>query len=466
MSEERRLDYSEAIDLLLGMVDHERPRPSAPRQKRIYDLGRMEALLDRLGQPQLATDTIHVAGTKGKGSVSALCDSVLHAAGYRTGFYSSPHLHWFRERIRRDTEPIDEDKFASLVERLWPHQQWVEKHTDLDAVSLFEFMTAMAFQCFAEDETDVQTIEVGLGGRLDATNVVQPKVCVITSISLDHTAILGDTIGEIASEKAGIVKPGVSVVVAPQTPEAHSVIIKTCRDRRASVVQVGLDVTWRSGASSLEGQRLQVKGQLGDYDLHVPLLGAHQLENAAAAVGALEELRRQDYDISPESMAEGFSRVAWPCRMEVLSRNPLVVADGAHNSYSMETLLESLPRYLPHRRLLLVVGFSRDKSVSQMVEKLAAVRPVAFVTRSRHPRSVPPSVLAAEFESRGVAAVETGSVAEAVEQAIRRARPGDLILGTGSLFVAAEVREQMLGIEPEVYPDLLPPDLRASGAGI
>ena len=195
------MDYSQAIDHLLGMVDHERPRPSAPRQKRIYDLGRMEALLQRLGRPQLAADTIHVAGTKGKGSVAALCDSVLHAAGYSTGFYSSPHMHWFRERIRRDTQPISEPAFASLVERLWPDQQWVEENTDLDAVSLFEFMTVMAFQCFAEDKVDVQTIEVGLGGRLDATNVVQPRVCVITSISLDHTAILGDTIAQIAARE-------------------------------------------------------------------------------------------------------------------------------------------------------------------------------------------------------------------------------------------------------------------------
>ena len=466
MSGLQSLGYPQAIDRLLGMVDHERPRPNAPRQKRIYDLGRMEALLERLGRPHLAVDTIHVAGTKGKGSVAALCDSVLNAAGYRTGFYSSPHLHWFRERIRRDTRPIGEDQFASLVERLWPQQEWIEQNTDLDAVSLFEFMTAMAFQCFAEDGADVQTIEVGLGGRLDATNVVQPKVCVITSVSLDHMAILGDTIGEIAAEKAGIIKPGAAVVVAPQAPEAHKVILEFCRERGIRPVQVGLDITWKTGDSSLEGQHLRVKGLLGEYELQMPLLGAHQLENAATAVGALEEMRRGGYEISPAAMAEGFTNVAWPCRMEVLSRDPLVVADGAHNPYSMDTLLESLPRYLAHQRLLLIAGFSRDKNVTQMVEKLSSVRPIVFATRSRHPRSVPPGALAAEFEGQGVAAIETETVAEAVGRAINTARPGDLILGTGSLFVAAEVREKMLGIEPEIYPDLLPPDLRVSGTGI
>ena len=457
------MDYLRAIDKLLGMVDHERPRANAPRQKRIYDLGRMEALLERLGQPHLAADTIHVAGTKGKGSVAALCDSVLRAAGYSTGFYSSPHMHWFRERIRRDSQPISKTKFASLVERLWPDQLWVEEQTDLDAVSLFEFMTAMAFQCFAEDEVDVQTIEVGLGGRLDATNVVRPKVCVITSISLDHTAILGDTIAQIASEKAGIIKPGTTVVTAPQVPEAHTVIVEACQRLGADLVQVGQDISWNAGSRSLDGQQLTIWGALGEYDLRMPLLGSHQLENAAAAVGALESMQRLGYKISPQAMAEGFEQVVWPCRMEVLSRNPVIVADGAHNPYSMDTMLKSLPEYIEHQRLLLIAGFSRDKNVSQMVEKLAAVNPLVFVTRSRHPRSVPPKALAEEFEGWGLQVIQSESVGEAVGRAVDLAQPGDLVLGTGSLFVAAEVREKVLGIEPEVYPDLLPRDLRDSG---
>jgi dihydrofolate synthase/folylpolyglutamate synthase len=457
------LDYRQAIDALLTLVDHERALPLLPRQKRIYDLSRMEAFLGHLGDPHVAARTIHIAGTKGKGSTSAICDAVLCAANYSTGFYSSPHLHSFCERIRRDAQPIAKTKFASLVEQLWPHQEWVKNETDLGPVSLFEFMTGMAFQCFAQDRVDFQTIEVGLGGRLDATNVVRPEVCVITPISLDHTAILGDSISQIAAEKAGIIKPGALVVIGPQVPEARSVILSVCQERDAYPIQVGIDLTWEAGPSTLDGQSFTVRSRRGERQLTMPLLGAYQLENAATAVAALEVLQEQGHSIPDEAMAQGFSDVSWPCRMEVLSRSPLVVADGAHNAHSMASLLESLPRYFSYQRLILVSGFSRDKSVSDMVRLLVRCSPVVFATRSRHPRSLPPRNLAEQFRAQGAAQVtETNTVAEAVAQALALAQPGDLVLGTGSLFVAAEVREAVLGIEPELYPDLLPPDLRAT----
>lgn len=460
------MDYRHAIDRLLSLVDRERSAPAGPRQKLIYDLGRMEVLLARLGSPHLAVPTIHIAGTKGKGSTAALCDAALHAAGHHTGFYSSPHLHSFRERIRLDSQPIAEGKFAALVEQLWSHQQWVRDNAVLGPVSLFEFMTAMSFQCFAQDGVDFQTIEVGLGGRLDATNVVRPQVCVITSLSLDHTAILGESLAQIAAEKAGIIKSGVPVVIAPQQPAAQAVLLSICRRRNAHPILLGLDITWEAGPADIKGQRLTVCGQLGTYELWTPLLGTFQLENAAAAVAALEQLRQQGYCVSNEAMCEGFARVSWPCRLEVLSREPLVVADGAHNVHSVAALLGSLPKYLNHRRLVLIVGVSRDKNASQMVELLAAGKPQVFVTHSRHPRSLAPATLAAQFRAQGVAVVETSTVAEALGQALSLAEPGDLVLATGSLFVAAEVREAMLGIEPELYPDLLPPEGRASPAAV
>ena len=207
VTESQITNYRQAVDYLLSLVDHERQTPALPRQKRIYDLRRVTALLARLGDPHLSARTVHIAGTKGKGSTAAMVDSILGVAGYRTGFYSSPHLHTFRERIRLGGEPVSEDVFAGLVEKLAPVAAELERDTELGPVTLFEFMTAMAFQCFAEEEVDFQTIEVGLGGRLDATNVVEPKVCAITSVSLDHMAILGDTVEEIAADKAGIIKP-------------------------------------------------------------------------------------------------------------------------------------------------------------------------------------------------------------------------------------------------------------------
>ena len=456
------MKYSGAINLLLSMVDHERNQPAGPRQKAIFDLARMERLLQRLGNPHDAATTIHVAGTKGKGSTAALCDSALHAAGYQTGFYSSPHLHSFRERIRRDTVPITEEEFSRLVEELWPHQEWVGQNEGLDPVTLFEFMTVMAFQCFAENKADFQVIEVGLGGRLDATNVVNSNVAVITSISLDHTAILGGTIGEIAREKAGIIKPGGIVVIAPQKPEAMEAILDVCHSVSATPIQVGKDVTWSPGPASVDGQELTVTGRGNIYDLRVPLLGKYQLENAATAVAALEALQEKGHSIPADGIQRGFSSVTWPCRMEVLGRNPLVVVDGAHNEYSMDSLLESLASYMNFRRLILVAGFSRDKSVAGMVGRLVKEDPVVFASRSRHPRSTPPAQIVSLFDEHGIQATETASSAEAVTLALDLADDGDLILATGSLFVAAEVREKILGIEPELYLDLLPADLRTN----
>ena len=454
------MEYRNAIDRLLSLVDHERTGIPNPRQKRIFHLGRMEAFLDRLGNPQRAAKTIHVAGTKGKGSTAALCDAALRAAGYRTGFYSSPHLHSFRERIRINSQPISEAEFSRLVEQLWSAQEWIGQHTELGNITLFEFMTGMAFQCFTDNQSDFQVIEVGLGGRLDATNVLDSDVCVITPISRDHTAILGDSIAEIASEKAGIIKPGRPVVIAPQVPEARSVILETCRERSATPVQVGKDVTWKAGASSIEGQDFIVKGLSGEYQLRLPLLGRHQLDNAASAVAALESFIAQGHSIPGEAIRRGFESVVWPCRMEVLGRDPLVIVDGAHNDDSVNVLLDAVAGYLDYKHLLLVVGFSRDKNVSDMVARLSKAGPVVFACRSRHPRSTPPEQIVDLFRENGVKAVEAGHTADALAQAKQAAREGDLILVTGSLFVAAEARESMLGIEPEVYPDLLPPDLR------
>jgi dihydrofolate synthase/folylpolyglutamate synthase len=427
----------------------------------------MESLLERLGNPHRKVPTIHVAGTKGKGSTAALCDAALHAAGYHTGFYSSPHLHTFRERIRRDTRPIPEAEFAGLVDEVWPHHQWVTENSGFGPVTLFEFMTGMAFQCFAKKGVDFQTIEVGLGGRLDATNVVQPDVCVITSISLDHTAILGDTLAQIAAEKAGIVKPGATVVVAPQTAEAGSVIATVCRERKARAIQIGVDVTWEEGPADIDGQCLLVRGRLDEYPLRLPLLGSYQLENAAAAVAALEALRELGHLIPSDAVRRGFAQVSWPCRMEVLSKSPLVVADGAHNPYSIGALLDSLPKYLSCRQLVLVVGFSRDKNVAEMVQRLAEAAPLAvFATSSRHPRSMAASEVSARFRAQGIDAVASASTAAALAGALEAAGEGSLVLATGSLFVAAEAREALLGIEPELYPDLLPSDLRGQRANV
>ena len=448
------MDYRQSISRLLTLVDHERNKVTGPRQKVVYDLSRMEILLERLGNPQRQVPAVHIAGTKGKGSTAALCSSALHASGLKTGFYSSPHLHTFRERIRRDLEPISQDRFRSLIEELWPLHEELKADANVGPLTLFEFLTGMAYQCFAEDNTDVQVIEVGLGGRLDATNVLDESVCVVTSISLDHTAVLGATIQEIAAEKAGIIKPGATVIVSPQKPEALSPILSACEEKEARPILVGRDITWEQTASGSDGQRFTVRGLEAEYDLNIPLLGSYQLENAASAVAALEALKMQGIIVPANAMAIGFESVNWPCRMEILSQSPLLVADGAHNVYSVESLLGSLPQYLEYDRLILVVGFSKDKNVEGMAQALGEKADQVFVTASRHPRSLSPAEVSGLFADMKPPVSEAATPAKALKLALETAGTADLVLATGSLFLSAEIRETALGIEPEMYPEL------------
>ncbi len=455
--------YDDAVARLLGLVDHERTVPAQPRQKRIYDLRNVERLLARMGDPHRRRGAVHVAGTKGKGSTAAMVESIARAAGYSTGFYSSPHLHSFCERIRRDGSPVSRERFAELTDTVWPHHLDNAADPEAGPATLFEYLTAMGFQCFAEDSADVSVIEVGLGGRLDATNVVTPEVSVITPVSLDHMAILGDTIGEIAADKAGIIKREVPVIVGPQFPEARAAIGRAAAEQSAPVVSVGDAITWEVQQASAEGQRLEIRGRRDTYRLRLPLLGDFQGANAATAVGAAEALADAGYVIDHHAIIGGLESVEWPGRMEILSREPTLVVDGAHNDHSVATLLATLETYVPHRTLTVVAGFSRDKRVDAMVDLLARRADRVITTRSRHPRSMRPAEIAEQFASQSMPADRIGitaHTADAVAEAVAAADVDDLVLVTGSLFVVAEAREAVLGIEPETYPDLLPPDLR------
>ncbi len=435
----------------MGMVDYERPA-TIPGGRARYDLERIGALLEMLGSPHLGVPTVHVAGTKGKGSTTAMVASILNAAGCSTGLFTSPHLHTFRERIRVGGQPIPEDEFAGLVEALWPAVEEMRR-AGHGRVTVFELLTAMAFRCFRERGVGAQVIEVGLGGRLDSTNVVQPLACGITSLGLDHTEVLGDTLAEIAMEKAGIIKRGVPVVCAPQRPEALRVVQDVCQAQGSSLTLAGEDIRWSPESAKLDGQTFTLETTRGTYRLSVPLLGEHQLENAAVAVGLVEALAGGGIDVSREAIEEGLRRVEWPCRLEVLSREPLVIADGAHNPHSAGRLVEAMRSLVPGRRLTLVVGVSRNKDVDGVAFELSRLSPAEVVaTRSRHPRSAQPELLAREFERYGARARTAGSVAEAVEEAVASASDDDVVLVTGSLFVAAEAREHAMGIEPELYP--------------
>jgi dihydrofolate synthase/folylpolyglutamate synthase len=427
-------DYQAAIDYILSFADYER----ISRSSVIFDTSRIEVLLERLGRPHLSAESVHIAGTKGKGSTAAMIASILTASGYKTGLYTSPHLHSFTERIRIDGQPIQETEFATMIQSLKPRLNAFNEAGARGELTTFEILTALAFVHFAEQAADFQVLETGLGGRLDATNVVRPKVCAITSVSLDHTEVLGHTLAQIAREKAGIIKPGCTVVSAPQHPEVRSVMSATCLERGARLIEAGQDIAWRLTESTDCSQSFRLSGLRGSYDLAIPLLGEHQLENAAVAVGVSEVLAGLGAMVSAESIAAGLSRVSWPGRLQILRRDPLLVVDGAHNADSARKLAKALPEYFRFAKAILVVGTSRDKDVAGIVDGLLPLSKHVIVTRSRNPRAADISVLATEFSRRGAKVKTAETVGSAVEVALREAGPRDLVCVTGSLFLVAE----------------------------
>jgi len=302
--------FQQALDYIYSFIDYEtEPRPRDPVH---YDLRRMDELLARLNNPHLNTSTIHITGTKGKGSVAAMITSSFAVAGYKAGLYTSPHLHVFNERIRVNERYIPDEDVISLVEKLKPEVQKVNNKATYGTLTTFEVITALGFCYFRQEGVDVQVVEVGLGGRLDATNIVRPKVCIITSISLEHTDVLGNTLTEIAVEKSGIIKPGSVVISSPQTDEAIKVIERTCRDCNTPLIKVGEDVTWENLDCDSRRQSFSLNGRNGKYELSIPLLGQYQVENAAVAVTALECMVERGFSISGEQIKEGMEKVIQP----------------------------------------------------------------------------------------------------------------------------------------------------------
>jgi len=431
------MNYQQAQDYILGFTDYEKI-PGIAYTSANYDLRRMEKLLQPLGNPHLGTRTVHIAGTKGKGSTAAMIAQTLSAAGYKTGLFTSPHLHSIRERIRINGAMISKTDFAALVTELKPIVESVNKQAAFGELTTFEILTAVVFTYFKKKSVDFQVLEVGLGGRLDATNVVKPDVCVITSLSLDHTEILGNRISQIAIEKAGIIKPGCIVVSAPQVNEAASVISRVCHQQKARLIQLGQDITWHKTGGDLHGQTLTVSSKRRHYDLTIPLLGDHQLENAAVALAVIEALISIRANISLQNIENGFSQVSWPGRLQILNREPLVVVDGAHNAYSMNKLVTAIKEYFDYKICFIIFGTSCDKDISGMAQELQPLGKHIIVTSSSHPRAASIQSLVEEFNSLGAQTMVVENVAHALSKALALAKKRDLILITGSLFVVAE----------------------------
>ncbi|MDH4270254.1 MAG: bifunctional folylpolyglutamate synthase/dihydrofolate synthase, partial [Dehalococcoidia bacterium] len=378
--------------------------------------------------------------------VAAMIAQVLSSSGYKTGLYTSPHFHTLRERITIDGSLISEAEFAAAMAEVKPFIESMKQDANFRQLTYFEALTALAFAYFQKKRVDFQVLEVGLGGRLDATNIVtSPVVCIITSISLDHTQILGNTLEEIAREKAGIIKSGCWAVISPQPQEAASVISDICRENKAKVLQVGKDVTWHKIGGDLHHQSLVIESKTGRYQVSIPLLGDFQLENAATAVAALEILGSEGFAIAAGDIAHGLAQVKWPGRFQILQQQPTVVIDGAHNVASMKRLVNSVKAYFPQQRIFLVFGTSCDKDIPGIVNELVSLSPQVIVTQASHSRAAPFSTLVAEFTKRGVEPETRKTVTEAISRALSLASRTDVICVTGSLFVVAEALDYFSG---------------------
>jgi dihydrofolate synthase/folylpolyglutamate synthase len=431
--------YQESLDYLYSFVDFSMQKAETYSPAR-FKLERMQALVDSMGNPQNASyPSIHVAGTKGKGSVCILCATALIEAGYKVGLYTSPHLDDYAERIQINGEFIPHADLVKMVDKIKPYV------ASIPELTTFEITTALAFMYFEQQQVDAAVIEVGLGGRLDATNVIHPVVSVITSISYDHTHLLGNTLPLIAAEKAGIIKPGIPVVCAPQVEEARQVIEKVAADRGSPFIQVGKDVTYEEISHSLEGQSLRVRFKGGNHaspaTLSIPFLGSHQAANAATAYAALEIYNQHGLAVAQEAIRHGFAIAFWPGRFEIVQRNPPVVLDCAHNRDSALKLRQTLDEYFPGKPVTLIFGASEDKDIQGMfIELLPRVKELITV-KSFHPRAIDPDKLvelAAPF-GRQVHCVE--HIPEAMIKAMDDVDPDGLVLVTGSIFVVAEARK-------------------------
>lgn len=446
------MTYDEALAFWFGRINYEQRTPKPGELK----LDRMRTLMARLENPQDRIRLVHVAGSKGKGSVSAMLAAILRKAGYRTGLFTSPHLVHVEERIQVDGKPIQQDELATLMAEVQAGSVALEP-------TFFEVATALGFLYFLRRHVDVAVIEVGLGGRFDSTNICLPLVSVITSISLDHTQQLGDRLASIAMEKAGIIKPERPVVSGATTPEASETIAGIAHQRQAPLWQLGVDFHYRYEPSQVsadatalgllpsEKPLVRVTTDRSWPTLRLGLLGDHQATNAAVTVCCVERLRALGVSISDEATAAGLEDVEWPARLEIRGRRPMVLLDCAHNVASAQALTDALQASFaaffrpPARRFLIFAG-SSDKDLPGILRVLAPHFTHLYLTQYAHsPRSVPPEQLAGILrQASSVPYTPLPLASEAWQHAQAAAGPEDLICITGSVFLAGELRNIIL----------------------
>ena len=398
----------------------------------VLGLSRISELMEKLGDPQKNMKFVHVAGTNGKGSTAVMTASVLRAAGYRTGLFTSPYIQSFNERIRVDGENIPDEALARITELVRPVAEQME-----DIPTEFELVTAIGLMYFAQTKCDIVVLEVGLGGELDSTNVIDsPEVAVLCSIGLDHTEILGNSLTEIAMAKAGIIKPGCTVVAYRGEREVEDVFRTVCRDRGATLRWADFD-SIIPGAHSLHGQRFSWNGFRS---LQIRLLGAHQLKNAVMAMETALALREGGWNIPDAAIRQGLEEAAWPARFEVLSEDPLFILDGGHNPQCIAALVQNITDYIPDRRKVFLIGLLADKDYPQMMEACAPLADRFVTVTPDSPRALSAEGLAAFLVQYGKPVTACSSIQDGVAEALRQAADGAVVCAFGSLYMSGKIR--------------------------
>lgn len=457
--------YEAAIDFLYGRINYERVDAQAYSTSD-FKLDRMRTLLSLIGNPQLRIPAVHIAGTKGKGSTCTMVAAVLAASSLRAGLYISPHITSFEERMTVNGVQPSRSELVELVNRLIPVVAEMDSFPGQMQPTYFELATAIAWLFFVDQHVDIAVLETGLGGRLDSTNICQPVVCAITNISRDHTHILGSTIAQITWEKAGIIKSGVPIVSGVRQPEAVKQIEQICRERTAPLILLGRDVhlmdrrsvidvpmdgnrdsSSDSSPARLPVSRVNIKTGRGEWiDVPVVLRGAHQASNTALALAVVDELRAQGWQISPDQVRRGLLDVRWPARVEVVANFPTVVVDAAHNWESARALLATLREDFRPRRRILIFAATRDKDVAGLLRQMLPEFDTVILTRYLdNPRGVPVAEMSDFIRSVSNRTFHIAdSPAAAWELAMGWADRDDLIAITGSFFLVAELRDEVI----------------------
>ncbi len=452
--------YEEALDYLYSFINFEAKKQDRYMASKL-DHTRPRRLMEALGNPYTRYPAIHIAGTKGKGSTAAMCAFALRAAGYSVGLYTSPHLQDFRERIRILTPDeadgrIPKPQFVQQINKIRALE------ADFPDITWFEILTAIAFLHFADSEIDIAVVEVGLGGRLDATNVITPLVSVITRLSLDHTALLGNTIAQIAYEKGGIIKPGVPVITANQEPEALAKLQAIASERGSPLTIVGQEWIYEGTAvpQHPSQQKLTIKQSPGaklipgGTEFNLPLAGKHQLENATLALAALQQVHPHLPRLTLQALQSGLEGVKWPGRLDILhpgdAQTPALLADCAHNPDSAHKLQEALEHAFTYRHLWLIFGAPADKDVPQMLADLLPLAHHTVVTTASHPRSATPEELAEIGAELGYEVTAVPNMATALTTTWEKAQPGDLICVTGSIVVVGDLLNQWESLQSQL----------------